>query len=266
MKRVLFALVLGGALGMAAGAAAQSSGEDDGRLLEARGLFEQGEAHYEAGRYVLAAEAFQQAFEILTEQNHPRAAMVLINIGASLEEIAGREQEALDAYRRFLEEASPDNSAAQEQVSRVRGRILELEARQQGLRESEGGGGDGDDEGEPRDPIEGGASISPVGPIVLGVGGAALVAGVIAGAFSLGLDSDFRNACDDLSMCPTELRPQYDEMRAVSTAADVLLVAGGIVAAAGLVLTFTLTEGDSPPPVSAACTDDGCVAVVRGGF
>jgi len=148
--------------------------------------------------------------------------MVLFNLGRTLERIPGREGEARAAYRRVIEE-SLGRPELEETMQMATVGLRELDART-------GGGGHGS---------SGGGTVSPVGPIVMSAGGAALVAGVIVGAFSLGMDAEFRDACADLTMCPTRLRPPYDEMRAYSTAADVLLVAGGAVAVLGVFLAGT---------------------------
>lgn len=223
--------------------------DDDARLTAARERFDVAQAAYDASNYAQALEGFTEVFETMEALGHPNAILVLYNVARSNHRL-GRDADALAQYERFLAEAAPDAPGRQDaarNAAELR-RRLELS-------------------GEGSGPAAQATRVSPVGPVILGVGGVSLGVGVIVGAFSLGMDAEFQDACDDLSMCPTALRPQYDEMRAFSTAADVLMVTGGAIAIVGLVLTLTITETEEDvPPVSAACTEDSCLAVLRGGF
>jgi len=83
---------------------------------EARALFDAGEIAYADGRYDAALTEFRQAFELSGRQE------LLYNIGLAAERLR-RDQEALDAYRAYIE-ARPDaaNRAA------IESRIHILEA------------------------------------------------------------------------------------------------------------------------------------------
>lgn len=111
----------------------------------------------------------------------------------------------------------------------------------------------------------GGGAISPIGPIVLGVGGAAMIAAAIVGGISLAQASSVSSMCADPARCPPSLRPAYEEMRAFSGVADGLFVGGLLVATLGVVLTFTVTDG-SGVAAAAACDGRGCAATLRGRF
>ncbi|MGE0784390.1 MAG: hypothetical protein AB7S26_01780 [Sandaracinaceae bacterium] len=225
----------------------------------ARSLLAEAQAHEDAQRFALAAQTYLQLYDVMTQAGLPRASVALWTAGNDLARVPSRERDAIDSLRRFLAESTP--LASDPEIARYRAEaprlIAELEARVGGSSggAAQPGGGRG-------------TRISPVGPIVLSVGGAALIAGVILGAVSLALDGQFRESCPDLTMCSGENRAQYDEMRAISTAADVLMFGGGAIAVAGLVLTLVLTEevDDERPTVAAVCTGDGCAASVAGRF
>jgi hypothetical protein len=247
--------------------AAEPASEDEAARDEARRLLDEAQAHSDAGRHALAAETYLQMYDVMHRASLPRASIALFSAGRALAQVPGHEREARDTLQRFLRESTTltDDAQVRDWRSDAVEQITELEAR-------------APDESAEETPAEAEAveaplpreeSPSPLGPIVMGVGGATLLAGVIVGAFSLSMDAEFRDACGDLTMCPTALRPQYDEMRAFSAAADVLMVAGGVVAVLGLVLTLTISNGDQREPdvvVSGTCTGDGCLTAARGRF
>ncbi|MCC6877729.1 MAG: hypothetical protein IT378_25695 [Sandaracinaceae bacterium] len=111
-----------------------------------------------------------------------------------------------------------------------------------------------------------GSSVSPIGPLMLGAGGAVLVAGVLVGAIALAEDGALGAACPSRLDCAPELMSRSATMTALAATADVLLTVGAAAAITGLVLTLTLTEGGGDVPATAYCTPDGCGAAVRGRF
>lgn len=110
-----------------------------------------------------------------------------------------------------------------------------------------------------------GTSISPVGPALLGVGGAALVAAAILGGVVLAQDGSLASMCSGLS-CPGSARSLAAEVETLALAADVLVWAGAAIATLGLVLTFALRDEAPAPAVTAACSSSGCGVVLRGRF
>ena len=78
------------------------------------------------------------------------------------------------------------------------------------------------------------ASPSRVGPLVLiGVGGAALVAGGVLGIVSLGKTHSLEDRCPN-DTCPPSVYGDVDSARTYVRATDILLIGGGVVAAAGI--------------------------------
>lgn len=220
---------------------------------EARRAFEEGRDHHNDRRYLLAAEAFERAYDLMHQAGLPNAAIILFNLGTSLDEIPGRERDARDAYARYLEEARPTDEASTERIALVQDRIRELD-----LRISAAAAG------APQPTSEG--AISPVGPIVLGAGGAALIASAIV-AGVLAADNDAFLAMCDEGVCPSSARASAEAVRDLAIATDVLWITGAVVAATGLVLTLLLREGGGEQtPVTAGCGRDGCTLELRGAF
>lgn len=252
MQRTLLIgrFLLAALLSMPALAVAQ---DDDPRILRARELFDEGEQHHEDGRFLLAAEAFQQAYDLMSEADHPNAGMLQFNLGASYEEVPGRERDALQAYQRFLQEAPSGEATVQELLRRVQARIQELERRI-------------DDGSEPA-PDEGGGGISPIGPIVMGVGGAALVSGIIMGAVALVQNGDQVARCPSLMNCPEDLRADVNQTQTIAAVGDALWIGGALIAAGGLVLTLVLQEDeDSSTSAALIGTPGGGVIGLEGSF
>src|SRR5690606_35963283 len=116
----------------------------------------------------------------------------------------------------------------------------------------------------PSESGEGGPSV--VGPIVLGVGGAMMLAGAITGALALAEHGELRGMCDEEAMrCPAATEERMGGLSTLSISTDVLLWGGLAVAATGALLTFLVRE-ESGATVSAACDGTGCAAFVMGSF
>jgi hypothetical protein len=116
--------------------------------------------------------------------------------------------------------------------------------------------------------------------IVIGVGGATLVAGGILGAMTLGKVTTISNNCPN-NQCPPEstyaLKPAQEDARRFIRITDTLLIGGGVVTVAGLWLYVAMGGSESPRPAAAAvrsasaqpllnCSPSGCVAALNGTF
>jgi len=175
--------------------------------------------------------------------------MVLFNLGRTLERIPGREGEARAAYQRVIGE-SPATPEFENTIAMATVGLRELDARTGGR----GSAGSGN------------AGVSPVGPIVLAVGGAAAVAGLVLGGLALAREGDLSARCpDDVCADSAENRSLHDEMVLLAGLSDGFVIGGVAVAAAGLVLTLVLVE-ESDSAVEAACTPSGCGVALRGSF
>lgn len=241
-------------LGLLAGLPAAHAQDDDeiDPDVRARGraIVEEATRHEEQGRHAMAAQRFMDLYHFMGEHHLARAPAALWSAGFNLAQLPGREQDAIRTLRRFLEESIPLESDPDFRQWRSRSATLiaELEARGSG---QQGGtpeeqlsepandtpASDGDDAGE-----EGG--ISPVGPIVVGVGAAVLLPGIITIGVAYSQDQELRARCPALVDCDPAMRPDVESTRNLGVAGDVLWIAGATIALTGLVLSFVLEEGE----------------------
>lgn len=222
-------------------------------LEEARQEFEQAETEFGRANYALALRGFERSYELLV--GHPRRPLVLYNIGRCYEEL-GRYREARDAYTRYLREAGDDAVQREETEARVR----ELETR---VSMDAAAAGDASPAPSAASPSDAGG-ISPVGPIVLGVGGAMLVAGAILGGVTLANRSDVTAMCGTDMRCPPDSRGLADDVSTLALTTDILLFGGAAAAATGLILTLVLHEPGDTPTAALTCSQSGCMAFLQG--
>jgi hypothetical protein len=102
---------------------------------------------------------------------------------------------------------------------------------------------------------------------LIGVGGAALVAGTITGIAASSTFSDLDEQCPGPS-CTPELRDDTDTGRTLETLTNVLLISGGTFIVAGIVTRFVLERQETPEAVALSfapsCGPTGCGIAVRG--
>lgn len=252
MIRLALALLLV----FAAPALAQEQEEpDQAARTEARRFFREGQAHDDAGRPALAARAYLSMYEVMRQAGLPRAPLALYSAGRSLAQVSGRETEARDTLQRFLTESTPltEDAEVRDMRSAALEQITELEARA------------GTTSPPPQAAAAAGGGISPVGPILLGVGSAAVLAGIITGAVALVEGDGLRATCGG-STCPETQRERVSSVRTLSNVTDGLLIGGGLAALTGLVLTLVLREPAREASAAVACDASGCLAVLRGSF
>lgn len=96
------------------------------------------------------------------------------------------------------------------------------------------------------------AKTSPVpmvGWLVAGVGGAALGAAAVTGGLALVKSDELESVCGpDHDLCTAGASDDVDHLAALSIATDVLLIAGGAVAAIGGVIVLTAPAAEQPAP------------------
>lgn len=231
-------------------------------ISPARQAFEEGREHFEDRRYGLAAESFLRAYELMRAEGLPNTWMILYNLGTSLDEIPGREQEARDAYAGYLAEAERSDTEPASRVALVRNRIRELELRIAAMAPSPiAADGDADDEVQvaPAPPPEPETTVSPIGPVVLASGGALLLASAITGIVLAVENESLLSSCGG-GVCPASSRGQAEHVQAIGIATDVLWIGGAALAATGLALTLLLRDvvAGEAPPISAGCGAAGC--------
>ncbi len=230
---------------------------DDANNAEARALYDAGAVAFTDGRFEDALERWQQAYAL-----SPHVAL-LFNIGTAYDRL-GRAAEAVEFYQSYLE-GQPEAQNRNYVLRRIE--ILAVLAESQGSNEGAPGGeppGEEVSQGEATDgteatgessdestnePLETGPEDSigegplpsnesagvPIGAVVtLGVGGAALIAGVVTGLLARGRHADLETNCPS-GICGEEFQGDIDGLRRMTRATDALLIGGGVVAAGGLV-------------------------------
>lgn len=110
------------------------------------------------------------------------------------------------------------------------------------------------------------STISPIGPVVAGIGAAAVIAAVVTGILALDADAQASAGCAD-GHCPAELAGRADEARTMAYATDGLLFSGLAVATLGIVLSVLVTDADTDSTqVAGGCDTHGCSVTVGGSF
>ena len=106
-------------------------------------------------------------------------------------------------------------------------------------------------------------SFPVVGTVLISVGAAALVGGVITGALTLTEADDIKQSCNQ-NVCPPELEADADNAKTVGNLSTGLFIAGGIVAAAGVaVLIVELNAAEDEPEVGLQIRPGGLSLVGR---
>ncbi|MGE0790384.1 MAG: tol-pal system YbgF family protein [Sandaracinaceae bacterium] len=226
------------ALGLSARAQAQLSDEDRARIH-----FQTGTSYYDQGRYHECAGQFRDSYT-LSGRAH-----LLLNV-ARCHELAGELGPAADALEEYLqrEPNAPDRRTIEERIAQFRSR--------EPASDSGGGGG-------------GGADVT-LPAVLLGIGGAFVIGGVITGIVTLDMQSSLDQRCPD-RVCDATLRSEAETGQALAITTDVLLGAGIVAAAVGgVLLIVALTSGDdteeAPVQAGMACDTNGCVGVAGGRF
>ncbi|MEZ4443184.1 MAG: hypothetical protein R3B72_29080 [Polyangiaceae bacterium] len=104
-----------------------------------------------------------------------------------------------------------------------------------------------------------------VGTTLLAVGAAGLIAGTVTGVMTLGRASDIKADCNGTS-CPPELAPDADSAKTLGNASTGLFIAGGALAAAGIVVLIVELTGDAPDEPAVALEARPGGFVLRGRF
>jgi hypothetical protein len=85
----------------------------------------------------------------------------------------------------------------------------------------------------------------------VGVGGAALVGGLVTGLMAKGKESDATDQCKD-KVCPTKAEADFDSASSLAGVSTVLFISGGVLAAAGIgMVVFGGGSGKESPPAAA---------------
>jgi hypothetical protein len=98
-----------------------------------------------------------------------------------------------------------------------------------------------------------GSPLKLVGFIAVGVGGAALVGGVVTGLMAKSKDKKATDACGTDKVCPTSAEKDFDSASSLATVTNVLFIGGGVLAAAGvgLIIVGGKSSAENPKPAAA---------------
>jgi tetratricopeptide (TPR) repeat protein len=245
----------------------QTDRDEAGAEAEARALYAAAQAAFHEGRFENSLQYFQRAYELT------RRPALLYNLAVTYDRLR-RDEEALAAFEQYLrEEPNAEN------VREVEGRVAVL--RQALARTTDPSRA----EATPLDttPVETTTRVEPTPPdtapidrtppivaapsndagpgpwIVVGVGGAAVVAGAVLLAVAAADVAAVEGASPGTRW--SEVRGAYDRSEAESIAGGVLLGVGAAAAAAGVVWAVA---GGGGSEVEVAPTASG--VVVRGTF
>jgi tetratricopeptide (TPR) repeat protein len=238
------------------GASPLAEGDVDNEV--ARSRFAAGRMLYDAGRFREAGVEFDEAYRLSARPE------LLYNVYVAYRD-ANEFPRAIDALRSYLA-AVPDATDRENLTAR----LISMEdtvARQ--AEEAERARLAEEDAARAREE----AAASPgIGPFVLmGVGGAAILAGTVTGIIALGRVGDLEERCPN-NICPFTYNPADDLAGAGDfvQVTDYLLFGGAAILGGG-VLWLALGSGGSfaesspeAPAVAATCGPDGCMATVRG--
>jgi hypothetical protein len=105
----------------------------------------------------------------------------------------------------------------------------------------------------PADERKKGSPLRLVGFVAAGVGGAALVGGVVTGLMAKSKDKKATDACTD-KVCPTSAEADFDSAKSLATVTNVLFIGGGVLAAAGvgLIIVGGSSSGENPKAAASA--------------
>jgi tetratricopeptide (TPR) repeat protein len=200
-------------------------------------------AAFESGDFDNAITLFEQAYAEDEDPNY------LFNIGRVFEE-KGDLRSAIDRYEKFVNSAGVDLDSRQFANERLKvlrdivaaedaakakeeQRLADAEAAKQAEAEAAANP-------QPEGPSQ--ADIASkrtrtIGFVLLGVGAAAAAGGGAAGGLALGKHKDFESETD-----PAAAATLKQDGQTLSSAADGLFIAGGVVAVAGLVMVLTTLD------------------------
>jgi tetratricopeptide (TPR) repeat protein len=218
-------------------ASAAPPGNDGKRAVE---LFEQSAAAYDAGQFAQAAKLLKEAYQLRPDP------VLLYNLARAYEGM-GSLGDAVQAYADFLgaEPSAKDRGAIEARITTLRAQIdeqarLEREAAER-AREAQAARLRTAEEWRVNASLRR-RGTSPIPWIIAGAGGVALATGAVLGVLSIARhDAATTDAQADVAA-------DQSQARSFATAANIGLIAGGVLAAAGVAWgVVDLTSARSSP-------------------
>lgn len=81
--------------------------------------------------------------------------------------------------------------------------------------------------------------------LTIGVGGAGLLVGAITGGLALAAKGALDDACATKTTCPATAQDDIDQLSTMSTVSTVGFIAGGVIAATGIIVVLALPKGSA---------------------
>lgn len=240
------------------------------RSTRAKEAYETGKVAFDAGKFNVALDAFQEAYDL------ERRSQLLFNIASAYDRL-DQAAKAVDHYEAYLE-ANPDAANAPYVASRLRLLRPKVEearrkrdaegAKRKQLQEAQlAAARVAVEDTNATVEIRANKGPSRVPSIILwSVAGAAAIGAAIAGPLALEKRGELNAACDANRRCDASLRDDTDSLATLSLLTDVMLGSALLFGVAGAVWWLTSPEEESIPAVSAACSGEGCVASWRQAF
>ena len=208
----------------------------DPKYLEAKRLFEKGEELYSKGDYEKAIESWELSYD-LTE-----ADLILESIANAYERL-GQVEKAREYLARWRDAAPEGEQAAlDERLKKLDERIAKIKAAEQekAAKEKAEKEAQAKRDAEARAKPQGGGIFLP-GIIMAGAGGAVAITGGVLDFLAYRSRPDQSAVCatspDGKLLCRDSSRAAIEKSNTFATVGDILLIAGGATAAAGVVLT-----------------------------
>ena len=260
---------------------------------EARMRFELGRRYYDTGRFAEAAREFAEAHRLSGRTE------LLYNLFLAYRD-AGDDVHAAETLRAYI-----PSLEAGERRTQLEARLRVLEQRLASGTSGDAAGGGSDAGGGGDATTGGGGDATPTGGgssggdgasgdtssgtssggrdagggssgglgivpwIVVGVGGALVVASIITGVLALDARSSLASMCSADGACPPGYESTQSSGQALAITTDVLWISGALAVGTGVVLAILdMTSGSSADQASigGVCTGQGCVASISGRF
>jgi tetratricopeptide (TPR) repeat protein len=230
-------------LGATNGVARADGDRKSSPVERARALYDLSATAYEAGRFQEAVDLLRHAYELT-----PKPVM-LFNLARAYEGL-GDSVNAIDAYEAYLkaEPKAADRGSIEQRLATLRKEVADRAAleheRDEARLRAEDEGRRASEEKRKADAAEARSKTSAVPWVLVGIGGGGVVTGVVLGAISR---ARYQSAVDEPYRAPAAA--SYASAKTYATAANVGLVAGGVVAAGGLtwgLVQWQSTRSSSP--------------------
>jgi hypothetical protein len=219
------------------------TGPDASAEVEARRAFEQGVEALRAERWAEAESAFRSSLRFL-----PRASTQYDLAFALFRQ--GRSVESLEVLNDLLKSTKPDEDAEYRELAKsLMVRIVaDFPPKRAEAKPAESASIAEPPRRETRRRDESSFLRGPAPWLTIGVGAALLVSGAVTGILAKSADDEVIAGCPTLERCDETVRDARDRAAALGQVTDVLLVAGGVVVAAGV--TWRLVVPASRPAAS----------------